>query len=105
MAKKKKSELSVMINKYLQEFISYILSSLEVSTENLIKRFSDIVRLKERVRRNIISLSISIAAIIVIMLGLGEFIVSFFPFVRQGIAQIIVGTAFLLIAWLYKKSW
>lgn len=51
MPKKKEPELKNLLNKYFWEFISFILTSLEEETEDLLKKFRDWINFKKRLQK------------------------------------------------------
>lgn len=103
MVKKKKPDMKSILNKYLQEFLSFLLSSLEGGTEDLLKKFGDFINFKKRLQRYIVSLVIIIAALVIIFYGISLFVGSYFPNWKPGISHIVVGIIFVLIGWAYRK--
>jgi len=54
MAKKKRAEIKNIFNKYLKEFLSFLLSLLEEGTGDLIRKFGDIINFKKKINQPII---------------------------------------------------
>ncbi|MAG92038.1 hypothetical protein CMO83_05160 [Candidatus Woesearchaeota archaeon] len=103
MPKKKKSEVKDILNKYVQDFLSFLLVTLEEGTGSLFKKFSNLLSFKRRLQHTVVALVILIAALGIIFYGLGLFLESFFPKLRPGIMHILIGVVFILIALAYKK--
>lgn len=103
MVKKRKSEIKSILNKYFQEFLSFLLSLLEEGTGDLIKKFSKFINFKKRLQRYVISMVMIVAALVVIIYGIGTLLGSFFPNWLPGISYILVGAVFILIGWMYRK--
>lgn len=103
MPRKKELELKDILNKYFREFLSFLLTSLEEGTEDLMKKFREWINFKKRLQRYVISIIIIIASLGVVLYGTGSLLGSYFPNWKPGISHIIVGIAFILIGWFYRK--
>ena len=101
--KRKGSGVKSVLNEYVQDFLSFLLSSLEGGAGGLIKKLIDFMNFKKRLRRDIITLMIVIASLATIFWGVGELLGSFFPSWRPGMAHITIGIILLLIALAYRK--
>ena len=103
MAKKKRAEAKNIFNKYLKEFLSFLLSLLEEGTGDLIRKFGDIMNFKKRLRKYIIFLILITASITIFLIGIAELIESFYPNLRPGTTHILLSVVVILIVLIYKK--
>ena len=103
MARKKKPELKSLLNKYFGEFMSFLLTSLEEETGDLLKKFRNWINFKKRLQKYVISLIIVVASLVVILYGIGTLLGSFFPGWRPGASHILVGVIAILAGWAYRK--
>ena len=103
MAKKKRAEIKNIFNKYLKEFLSFLLSLLEEGTGDLIRKFGDIINLKKKLRKYIIFLILIAASITIFLIGVAELVESFFPNLKPGTTHILLSIVVILIALIYKK--
>ena len=103
MAKKKRAEAKNIFNKYLKEFLSFLLSLLEEGTSDLIRKFGDIMNFKKRLRKYIIFLILITASITIFLIGVAKLVESFFPSLKPGTTHILLSIVVILIALIYKK--
>ena len=103
MAKKKSSEAKNIFNKYLKEFMSFLLSLLEEGTGDLIRKFGDIINFKKRIRKYIIFLILITASATIFFIGMAELAESLYPNLRPGTTHILLSVILILIALIYKK--
>jgi len=103
MAKKKRAEIKNIFNKYLKEFLSFLLSLLEEGTGDLIRKFGDIINFKKKLRKYIIFLILIAASITIFLIGVAELVESFFPNLKPGTTHILLSIVVILIALIYKK--
>ena|SRR3989344_3128717 len=103
MAKKKRAEVKNIFNKYLKEFLSFLLSLLEEGTSDLIRKFRDIINFKKRLRKYIAFLILIAASITIFLIGIAELVESFFPNMRPGTTHILLSIVIIVIALIYKK--
>ena len=103
MAKKKGAAAKNIFNKYLKEFLSFLLSLLEEGTGDLIRKFGDIINFKKRLRKYLIFLILITASITIFLIGVAELVESFFPNLRPGTIHILLSVAVVLMALIYKK--
>ena len=103
MAKKKRAEAKNIFNKYIKEFLSFLLSLLEEGTGDLIRKFGDIINFKKRLRKYIIFLILITASITIFLIGEAELVESFFQSLKPGTTHILLSIVVILIALIYKK--
>ena len=103
MPKKKRAEIKNIFNKYLKEFLSFLLSLFEEGTTDLIRKFGDIINFKKRLRKYVVFLILITASITIFLIGVAELLESFFPNLKPGTAHILLSIAVILIALIYKK--
>ena len=103
MAKKKEPELKNLLNKYFQEFLSFLLTSLEEGTGDLLKKLRDWMNFKKRLQKYVISVIIVVASLAVILYGIGTLLGSFFPGWGPGASHILIGIIAILAGWAYRK--
>lgn len=99
---KKRTERKSALNKYARQFLSFLLPLLVENKEELMKKFNDIVNFKRVIKRYLILFILTLAALIIILDGLGLFIGSFFPNLRPGSVQIVIGIILILAVLVYK---
>lgn len=103
MAKKEIFGLEKLMHKYLQEFFSFLFSSVEGGIEDSLKKFSNFAHFKEKWRHYVLSVIIMTAGVVLLAFGLGVLIESFFVIWKPGIVHIFLGVVFILTALIYKK--
>ena len=101
--KRKISGVKSVLNEYIQDFLSFLLTSLEEGTGGLIKKLIDFMNFRKRLRRDIITIIVVIASLATIFWGAGELLGSFLPSWRPGMTHITIGIILLLVALAYRK--
>ncbi len=110
MAKKKasgKEKLASGIKKVVSEYknkaMSKVVEFVEKEAVNIIGWFKDMMRIKQIIRKFVVSTLICLAALVVMFLGIANYIAELSG-VSAGLMQIIVGVALLIVAAIYKKA-
>ena len=101
--KKNSSVLENLMHKYLQDFLSFLFSSVEGGIEDSLKKFSNFTHFKEKWQRYMTSVIIMTAGVAILVFGIGTLIESFIIIWKPGIAHILIGLIFILISLAYKK--
>jgi|MudIll2142460700_1097286.scaffolds.fasta_scaffold1243165_2 hypothetical protein len=91
------------LKKYALQFASFALPLIAENKESIVKNFNNIVNYKRVVKRYLIFSSVLLVALFLLLNGLGLFIDSFFPDLRPGIVQILMGLVLALAVMLYSK--
>ena len=92
---KKKSGVKNIFNKYIPDFFSSLLSSVEEDVEN---------SLRKRWKNYVTSMNIMIAGFVLIAFGITIFLDSLLPQLTPGLIYIVIGLVFMLIASFYRKK-
>lgn len=92
-----------MLDRYTQEFVALILDFLKENKKSLIGKLGDLINFKKRLSHYIVFWVAVLAAVILILDGVGLFLGSFFPGLRPGTTNILVGAVFILAALAYEK--
>lgn len=110
MAKKKasgKEKLASGVKKLVSEYknkaISTIVDFVEKESGNIISWFKDMMKIKQAIRKFVVSTIICLAALVVMFLGIANYIAELSG-INEGLMQIIVGVVLLIVAAVYKKS-
>ena len=103
MAKKKESGIKNIFHKYLHDFFSSIISSVEEGVEGSLKDSDSFIKFRERWKRYMNSVNIMAAGFVLIAFGIAMLLDSLFPKLQSGLIYIIVGLVFMVIAWVYKR--
>lgn len=92
-----------LVSQYKSKAIFMVVDFVEREAINLIGWFKDMIKIKQMIRKFVISAVLSIAAVIVIVLGIANYIAELAS-VSAGLMQIVVGVVLLIVAMIYKKS-
>ncbi len=103
MVKKNSFGLEKIMHKYLQDFFSFLFSSVEGGLEDSLKKFSNLAHIKEKWKRYMISVIIMTAGVVMLAFGIGTLIESVIIIWKPGVMHIFVGLVFIFIALIYKK--
>jgi hypothetical protein len=93
------------LSSYVQQILPFAISFFDRNREALIKKLGSLVNFKRVVRRYMILLVISIAALFVILDGLALFVSSYYPEVRPGVFQMVIGLVLILSVLVYNRLW
>ena len=104
MAKKKRAEAKNIFNKYLKEFLSFLLSLLEEGTGDLIRKFGNIINFRKRLGKYIVFFILIICSITIFLIGMAKLAESFFPGIMPGVIYMLLAIVVILLAMAYKKS-
>lgn len=106
MVKKKaaKKVTNTKVNIKKEKVLDFILDIVENQSKNIIDFIKRMVKMKEKIRKIVFATGLGLAGLIVLVLGLANYIGTFFPNLQYGVMQIIVGAVAIVIAVLYKKS-
>ena len=103
MAKKKNFREKNIFHKYLHDFFSSLLSSVEEGIEGSLKNSDSFIKFRERWKRYMNSVNIMAAGFILIAFGIAMFLDSLLPNLTSGLIYVIVGLVFMLAAWIYRR--
>lgn len=103
MAKKKDSGIKNIFHRYLHDFFSSLLSSVEEGVEDSLRSSDSFLKFRDKWRRYMTSVNIMVAGYALIAFGIAAFLNSIFPWLTPGLVYVVVGLAFVLAAWMYRR--
>ncbi|MBI2449495.1 hypothetical protein HYV49_04325 [Candidatus Pacearchaeota archaeon] len=103
MAKKKNFREKNIFSKYLHDFFSSLIFSVEEGIEDSLKDSKNFIRFREKWKRYMNSVNIMVAGYILIAFGIAVFLDSLLPNLTSGLIYVIVGLVFILVAWAYRR--
>jgi len=102
------SEVTIMakksVNEKKEKVLDFILSIAENQSKNIIDFVRRITRVRERMRKLVVATGLTLAGLIVVFIGLANYLSSIWPNLQDGIILMIVGLAAILIAVVYKQA-
>jgi hypothetical protein len=99
----KKSAEKGILAKYAPKIMSLILSIPEENSESFLKKFNNTIHFKRFLIRYATFFILLLAALIVILDGMGLLFGSMLPNLRPGITHIIIGLLLIVAVIVYRK--
>ena len=97
-----------MVKKSLAEkkekVLDFIVNLLENQSKNVIEFVKKVTRIREKVKKVVVAATLTAAGLIVVLIGIANYLSALFPTLQDGIMQIIVGLAAIITAVIYKKA-
>jgi fatty acid desaturase len=105
MAKKEsvKSKIKSVYEKHKEQITAYLMDFLETGGRNLLEWLKEVAKIKEKIKKVIISTGLVLAALVVILIGLATYLSTLVPNLPAGLMHVIVGVVAMILAWIYVK--
>ncbi len=97
MAKKK-------IEDKKEKVLDFIIGIVENQSKNIIDFVKKVTKVREKVRKVVVATGLTLAGLIVVLIGLSNYLAATFPNLQNGIMQMLVGLLAIIIAVIYKKA-
>ncbi len=107
MAKKKgsvKSKIKNVYEKHKEQLLTYFMDFLETGGRSLLDWLKQIAEIKEKIKKVIISTGLVLAGLVVILIGLANYLATLVPNWPAGLMQIVVGAVAIVLALIYVKT-
>ena len=107
MANKKasvKSKIKNVYAKHKEQLLTYFMDFLETGGRSLLDWLKQIAEIKEKIRKVIVSTGLVIAGLIVLLIGLANYLATLAPNWPAGLMQMVVGAVAIILAMIYVKS-
>lgn len=104
MAKKKaKSAVKELYEKNKEKIMAYLADFLEQGGKSLLEWVKRVSKIKERIRKVVVSTGFILAGLIVLLLGISDYLATLTPDLPAGVMHIIVGVVTIVLAMVYVK--
>ncbi len=102
---KKKAGLAVkeLYEKNKEKIMAYLADFLEQGGKSLLEWVKKISRIRERIRKVVVSTGFILAGLVVLLLGIADYLATLAPNLPAGIMHIIVGIGVIVLAIIYAK--
>jgi len=106
MAKKEsvKSKIKGVYEKHKEQILEYFMDFLETGGKSLLDWLKQIAKVKEKFKKVVVSTGLVIAGLIIVLIGLANFLATLVPQWPAGLMQIIVGAVAIVLALIYVKT-
>jgi len=105
MAKKEaKVTFKSILNQFMERSFQSLISVVAEQSDHIIGWVKDISGLKKKIRKILAVMVISTAGLGILGVGISQYLVSLYPNLANGASYILVGSVFLLVAFIYLKS-
>jgi len=93
--------LKQVVSEFFEKSMEIIISS--IAKANVFEWMKDMTQVKERIRRSIALVVLSIAGVVLLGTGIASYLAQLVPKLTLGLSQIIVGAALILLGLIYIK--
>jgi hypothetical protein len=100
----RKDERKTPLKDDVWHFLGLAFSYFMENKDNIAKKLGDIVNFKKMIRRYVITFALVLAALFVILDGIGMFISSFFPGISPGLFHILIGILIVIVLVAYNRD-
>ena len=105
MAKKKNDtfNLKSTINAVVEKSISKIMAVVAENSLHIIEWIKSLPNFKRKIKHVITAITLVLAGMIVLALGISDYLAAMFPNLANGLSHIIVGAVLIIVAMMYVK--
>lgn len=104
MAKKKtKSAVKGLYEKNKEKIMVYFADFLEQGGKSFLEWVRKVSRIKERIRKVVVSTGFILAGLVVLLVGIADYLATLAPNLPAGMMRIIVGIVVIALAIIYVK--
>ena len=106
MAKKQqsvKSKIKSAYEKHKEQLLIYFMDFLESGGRNLLEWLKQIAVIKEKIRKVVVSTGLILGGLVVILIGLANYLSTLVPDWPAGLMQAVVGVVAVILALIYIK--
>jgi len=104
MAKKKtKSAVKDLYEKNKEKIMTYLADFLEQGGKSLLEWVKRVSKIREKIRKVIVSTGFILAGLVVLLLGIADYLATLAPSLPAGVMHIIVGIVIIVLAIIYVK--
>jgi hypothetical protein len=100
---KRKTRKDDILEKNMQQLLSFALSMISKNKEVIIKKISDAVNIKKTIRKYAIIFTLVLVAIVILLDGVGLIIESLFPALLPGTIHILMGIIIIIGVLIYER--
>jgi len=107
MPKKKesvKSKIQDVYEKHKEKILAYFMDFLETGGKSVLDWLKQLAQLKEKFRKIVVSTGLVLAALVVVLIGLANYLASLTPTWPPGLMQVVVGAVAIILAMIYVKT-
>lgn len=99
-----KSKIKSVYEKHKEEILAYLMDFLESGGKSLLEWVKQASKIKEKIKKLIISTGLVLAGIIVVIIGIATYLATLVPTWPAGLMQVVVGVVAILLALIYIKT-
>lgn len=104
MAKKRiKTDIKNAYEKNKEKVLQYLVDFLERGGGSLLDWIKQILKIKEKIKKVVVSMGLVFAGLVVLIIGLANYLATLAPNLPDGIMQVIIGAVVIGLAIIYVK--
>ena len=107
MAKKAssvKSKIKNVYEKHKEQITAYFMDFLETGGRSLLEWLKEVAKIKEKIRKIVVSTGLVLAALVVVLIGIASYLSTLTPNWPPGLMQVLVGAIAIVLAMIYVKT-
>ncbi|MBW2978308.1 hypothetical protein KY331_05675 [Candidatus Woesearchaeota archaeon] len=108
MAKKKSSSIKAKIksayDKHKEQIVAYLMEFLETGGKTVLESLKQVTKVKDKIKKIVVSTGLVLAALVVVLIGIANYLSALTPNWPPGLMQVVVGAVAIVLALIYVKT-